>query len=293
MSDAGRHIFVVDDNADNRAVLARRLVRRGYRVSEAASGEEFLASLDGTTHALDLVLLDLMMPGLGGLGVLARLRQREPTRDLPVNFEVLVARIETHLRVRNGMEMIRAQRDTMEALALVDPLTGTYNRRGFEGRLADELERMRRFGRPLALLFFDIDHFKQINDTYGHPAGDVVLRWLGARLLGLLRATDTVARIGGEEFCVIMPEVDGAQAMDAAERIRKSIEQEPVRVGDDLIAVMVSGGVAEAHAEEVSGAALVRRADIALYHAKEGGRNRIVLYTDRFDDERRGQHGSQ
>jgi diguanylate cyclase (GGDEF)-like protein len=210
-----------------------------------------------------------------------------------VNFEVLVARIETHLRVRDGMEMIRAQRDTMEALALVDPLTGTYNRRGFEGRLADELERMRRFGRPLALLFFDIDHFKQINDTYGHPAGDVVLRWLGARLLGLLRATDTVARIGGEEFCVIMPEVDGAQAMDAAERIRKSIEQEPVRVGDDLIAVMVSGGVAEAHAEEVSGAALVRRADIALYHAKEGGRNRIVLYTDRFDDERRGQHGSQ
>ncbi|MGC8842189.1 MAG: diguanylate cyclase, partial [Candidatus Sumerlaeaceae bacterium] len=273
MTYEGRLIAIVDDNADNREILRRRLERRGFRVITFSSGEELLAKIEeGVFPAL--ILLDLMMPGLGGLGTLARLRQNQHTRDTPVimvsaagedetivralregandyvlkpvNFEVLLARIETHLRIRDALETIRAQRDMMEALALLDPLTGVYNRRALEGRLRDEFERACRYRRPLSLIFFDLDHFKRVNDRYGHDVGDEVLRSFARRLQEFLRTSDIVARYGGEEFCVILPETEEKDAFAVAQRIREAVASAPCQVAELALPVTVSGGVAAA-----------------------------------------------
>ncbi|MCX7625637.1 MAG: diguanylate cyclase [Candidatus Sumerlaeaceae bacterium] len=317
MSGHSRHIVVVDDNYDNRVLLKARLLRRGYRVDDYPSGEDFLRSLQGGELA-ELVLLDLMMPGMSGLEVIKKLREQPGTNltpiivvsaagedsmvvealragandfvTKPVNFEILLARIETHLRMRDALETIRAQRDMLEALALFDPLTGVYNRRAFEARLEDEMRRCRRSQRPLSLVFFDLDHFKIVNDRYGHVVGDDVLRWFAQKLQGLVRSFDVVARYGGEEFCVILPETSGEQAHRAAERIREVVASEPYTANDLVLNVTVSGGVAESHDQKDLAANLIQHADEALYEAKRLGRNRVVLFADALGLSDPGDH---
>lgn len=306
MTHGARLIDVVDDNAANRELLSRRLSRRGYEVREFSSGEELLAAM-GRGELPDAILLDLMMPGLDGLQVLRELRAREPTLHVPVimisaagedatviealhagandyvtkpvNFDVLIARLETQLRMRDALETIRAQRDMMESLALIDPLTEVYNRRAFEARLADELERSRRTGRPLSLLFFDVDHFKRVNDLYGHQVGDTALRWVAQQLRDSVRAADVVARYGGEEFCIILPETALAEAMSVAERSRRRIAADSVPAGESFVRLTVSVGVADSPMGELEAAELLRRADLAVYAAKQAGRNCVRAWS--------------
>jgi diguanylate cyclase (GGDEF)-like protein len=172
------------------------------------------------------------------------------------------------------LELRRAVAE-LERQALIDSLTGVWNRRAFERRLAEEWASHRRDGKPLSLLMLDIDHFKHINDDFGHPAGDLMLRQV-ARLAGApLRVSDMLARHGGEEFAVILPRVGPGAACTTAERLRAAIEAGPW----PYRAVTVSIGVATAFADAASDASvLVSHADEALYVAKQRGRNRVELF---------------
>ncbi len=173
--------------------------------------------------------------------------------------------------------------ETLEALrrlATHDELTGLLNRREFDRMLAEEAERSRRFGRPVALVMVDIDHFKTINDTHGHPVGDIVLREVARRLLDGVRSVDRVVRFGGEEFVLLIMESETAAGLDAAQRAIKAVRGTPVTVRSDLtIAVTVSAGVASLPASAGTGAELVAAADKALYAAKSAGRDRAVAFS--------------
>jgi diguanylate cyclase (GGDEF)-like protein len=157
-----------------------------------------------------------------------------------------------------------------------DPLTGLLNRRGFEQQLAEEAARSDRYGRPMAVAMLDIDRFKSINDTHGHDGGDAVLRALGEMLASVLRETDTPARLGGEEFVVLMPETPLEAAMDTAERLRARLQSLEVPWRGGLIAVTASFGVSAIPDCVPSVSALLTSADEALYASKRNGRNRVT-----------------
>lgn len=167
--------------------------------------------------------------------------------------------------------------EAMRQLATHDQLTGLLNRREFDRELAEETERSRRFGHPFALVMVDIDHFKRINDTHGHPVGDVVLREVAHRLSAEMRTVDRVARFGGEEFALIVMESDAAAALETARRVCAAVARAPIAVREGLaLNVTVSAGAASMPQHATTGDDLVAAADRALYAAKEAGRNRAV-----------------
>lgn len=170
---------------------------------------------------------------------------------------------------QHQLELALVQLDRENGL---DALTGVHNRRFFDTRLAEEVERAIRYQEPLSLLLLDVDHFKSYNDTFGHPAGDDLLRRLGRQLRGTLRACDVLARYGGEEFAVILPNTSSEQAFPVADRLRQAVEAMP----DIHRRVTVSMGVASVDAVSQDGAALVSAADQGLYLAKQQGRNRVA-----------------
>jgi len=171
-------------------------------------------------------------------------------------------------------ELLRKDAE-LERLAITDPLTGLYNRRFFQSRLAMEIERAKRYGRVLSLVMLDVDNFKEINDQRGHPFGDHVLVEVGKILRGNVRASDIVCRYGGEEFAVLLPETPLEQASLAAEKLRTCLK-ESFQEGDDPVALTVSLGVASCPSPGVADENdLVRRADAALYEAKGLGRDRV------------------
>ncbi|MBP6508609.1 MAG: diguanylate cyclase [Opitutaceae bacterium] len=174
--------------------------------------------------------------------------------------------------------------DTLEALRLLatrDQLTNLLNRREFERILGEEKDRALRFANSFALILLDIDHFKRVNDQHGHPAGDEVLRKLARRFESGVRSVDRVARIGGEEFAIVMVEADQNVALEIMRRLCAAIERTPVHVSEGLdLPMTVSMGVAIFPHDTAAGLDLVAAADKALYAAKTGGRNRVVLFSD-------------
>lgn len=185
-------------------------------------------------------------------------------------FLLLILLVRSHLRLLQ-------QKRNLERLSITDELTGVYNRRHLvhAGRL--EVERSQRQGLPMALVLVDADHFKAVNDRWGHAVGDQVLAHLAHRLAGVIRVTDVLARYGGEEFAVLLPDTDLAGAATIAERLRERVGGVPVRTPKADIAVTVSVGLAQLGSGETFDA-MMNRADAALYQAKEGGRNRVVTY---------------
>lgn len=168
--------------------------------------------------------------------------------------------------------------DQLNRLATRDGLTGLLNRRELDRLLAEEAERARRFGRPLALALFDFDRFKDVNDTHGHPAGDAVLREAAARLAAGQRAVDRLARFGGEEFALLLVETAAPAALEAAQRLVAAMRAAPFTLPGGLaLPVTVSAGVAAIPAHAADAAGLIRAADAALYAAKRAGRDRAVL----------------
>ncbi|MEZ5415225.1 MAG: GGDEF domain-containing response regulator [Opitutaceae bacterium] len=163
--------------------------------------------------------------------------------------------------------------EELRRLATHDALTGLLNRRVFEQTLAEEVERARRFGRGFGLILCDIDHFKRVNDTHGHPAGDEVLREVAQRLKAALRNVDRVMRYGGEEFVVLVPEATLKMAREVAQRLASSVKATPIRVGDKLLPITLSLGVAIFPSDGDTGALIVLAADQALYAAKAAGRD--------------------
>ncbi len=176
-------------------------------------------------------------------------------------------------------EKLEKSEAELKELATRDGLTGLYNHRALHALLADEVARANRFGRPLSLLMIDVDHFKHVNDTHGHQAGDAVLQGLSRLLQRQARAIDRVCRFGGEEITVILPETDADGAGSIAERLRATIEREPFDIGNHRsVHVTVSIGVATYPGLAKSGEALVDAADTAMYAAKRTGRNCVMRY---------------
>jgi diguanylate cyclase (GGDEF)-like protein len=174
--------------------------------------------------------------------------------------------------------------DTLEALRLLatrDQLTGMLNRREFDRIMAEEAERSQRFGQPLALVMVDIDHFKAVNDTHGHPAGDAVLKEVAKILTAQLRTVDRVARFGGEEFALILVQTGRGAAGDVAQRVVEAVAANPVVIqGGPTLSLTISAGVAVLPNDVSRIDLLVGAADRSLYVAKRGGRNRVVLHAE-------------
>ena len=285
-------VLVVDDDPDKRILLTVALQMAGYEVRTANDGEEGLAAVEA--YQPDLIITDVMMPKVDGYELARRVRANPQTRFVPIiiqtaarnnaqdhrrdsevgalgyitdptDIDLLLARARTLLDFKQYL-------DTCEEEAFTDHLTGLANRRRFERQLEREVTRTQRYTRPFCLLYLDIDNFKRVNDTYGHEAGDEAIRRLALTLQAGTRGIDLAARIGGEEFAVILPETDFEGGLDVAERLRASIkEMEIPTVGR----ITASFGVAEFPLCAATGRELISVADVALYEAKRQGRDRV------------------
>jgi two-component system, cell cycle response regulator len=187
-----------------------------------------------------------------------------------INAAVLERSIRYALKLGETLEALRQ-------LATRDELTGLLNRRVFDQTFDDELERANRFGRSFAMIMLDIDHFKQVNDTHGHPTGDAVLREVARRLQAKVRRVDRLMRYGGEEFALLMFECDASMACDMANRLCEDIRRTPIKTDRMALSVTISVGIAMYPTNGQTKAAVVKAADTALYAAKAAGRDRVVL----------------
>ncbi|MCR6646022.1 MAG: PleD family two-component system response regulator [Terricaulis sp.] len=295
------NVLVVDDNPNQVGRI------------KAALGIEHRVAVMGQSEPLgspDLVVVAVTAKAFDGFRVIARMRSGEPTRHLPIlavvdaddraralralelgahdiitrplDEDELIARARTLMRRKRYMDALRARLDHSLELAITDQLTGLYNRRFMAAQLGPLIQRAQCGGDPVSLMIVDIDHFKRINDTHGHDAGDAILREFSVRLASNVRPSDFACRMGGEEFVVIMPRTSGDTACMAAERLRRQICAAPfqgARLSEPLD-VTISIGVASAEADDDADT-ILKRADEALYEAKTAGRNRVIGKTAR------------
>jgi diguanylate cyclase (GGDEF)-like protein len=298
---ADKKVLVVDDTPLVRKMVAARLRLAGYAVTEAADGGEALECFKGAPSAV--VITDLSMPRLDGLSLLAALRQhafhpevilltashasdaeaavqalrlgahdyiaKDPAAGDAVVLAVERAAEKWRLREENGRLLAELRR-----LSLTDGLTGVGNRRAFDDSLSVEVARAQRHGRPLAMVLLDIDHFKRVNDRWGHHAGDELLCGFARRAASLLRSCDRLFRYGGEEFAVLLPDEAQLGGFEVAWRLVRGTAAIPFSASAQRLAVTCSAGVAALGPDdEASGLGLTARADAALYSAKRAGRN--------------------
>jgi len=291
-------ILLVDDEETNLYALRLILESKGFRCLEASSGSEALQIAAAASP--EVILLDIHMPEMDGYEVCRRLKSDSRTSTIPIVF--LTARYRDHAEIARGLEagahdyvtkpfsapellarigvMVRIQRAEAEArkASLTDSLTGLYNRRFLHQRLEEEMARSRRHGAPLACVMLDLDHFKSINDAHGHAAGDSVLRDVSTILKAHIRKSDIAVRFGGEEFVLVLFSNNMEGARLVAERIRADVESHEFLHGDSPLRVTISIGISAFPDEKIGSADdLMRRADAALYQAKEAGRNMVCV----------------
>lgn len=299
-------ILVADDDGITRRLLKNMLERFGHSVRTVSGGLEALDAI--REYSIQMVITDWMMPGMDGPQLCRALRQAEgegyvfilmlTSKDnkddiisgleagaddylsKPFHQAELLARLKTGMRILELEKSLLAANDAIRTLALTDALTGCRNRTYLAERLPVEIKRACRYGRPLSVVICDLDHFKRVNDTLGHPAGDVVLVEVGKMLNAVLRNDlDWVVRFGGEEFLLVLPETALDGAVRLAERIRAGIAAAPVHYREIEIPVTASFGAAQlpGDPEDVAhaGESLLQLADQALYAAKAAGRNRV------------------
>ena len=302
-TDGSARILIVDDDDFAVARMSETLSPIAA-VCHASSCAEAWVRLAGD---IDLVIASLSIQGSDALRFVSQCRANEASRQLPillisedrdlprlakgldlgandyvtrpVDRNELQARTVTQILRKRLQDRLQASYQRCIELALTDPLTGLYDRAYLDRHLDELIKRVHQDGITAAVFMFDIDHFKRVNDTHGHDAGDDVLRELAARTLNSVRSVDLVARQGGEEFVVVMPETDLAIAAAVAERLRAAVAREPftVKAGGQKLSVTISIGVTAAVASGDDREKILKRADIALYTAKNQGRNRVVV----------------
>ena len=300
-------ILIVDDQEDNVSLLEQLLGEAGYACVASTMNPREVCALH-RKNRYDLILLDLQMPGMDGFQVMEGLKAIEPEGYLPVlvitaqpaqNLRALQAGAkdfiskpfdlgEALMRIHNMLEVrllhvaARNNGKVLESLALRDPLTGLANRRLLIDRMSMALVHARRNKSAMAVVYLDLDGFKQINDTLGHGAGDVLLKTVARRLVATVREGDTAARLGGDEFMLALWHVSGTN--DAATVASKVIEalSQPYGIEDQTVCITASAGVSvyPVHGEDAD--TLMKSADLALYEAKRAGKNayRISQRTD-------------
>lgn len=288
-------VLIADDDSVTRTLLRATLVRWGYAVQIARNGAEAWEQLNSDTPP-SLAILDWMMPELDGVDVCRRLRARSGAyvyvllltsksskRDLASGLEAGADdyitkpfdQDELRARLRVGRRMIQLEEE-LRLRATRDGLTGLWSRQAILDHLPGEVARAHRGGTAVAVVLADLDHFKRVNDTFGHLAGDAVLHECARRMQAGVRPYDRVGRYGGEEMLLVLPDCDGARAVAICERVRSAVCSTPVPWDDAQIAVSVSVGVTLLSDQAgVTGA--LDRADRALYQAKAAGRNQVVF----------------
>lgn len=302
-------ILIVDDTPENLEIAGSILSREHYDIYIADSGPMALELVNH--NVFDLILLDIMMPGLDGFATCERLKQLPTGRSTPViflsaraeidsvvkGFEIggvdyvrkpfnpveLTARVRTHVEVRKFREQLEIKNLELEralayarSLARTDELTGLLNRREINALIEYEIVRAERNKHEFSIIMADIDYFKSVNDVHGHLVGDMVLREIARLLSQNVRAQDFVARWGGEELMLLLPETPPEEAFELANRLRLAIGSFPFSGDGKIFYATMSFGVA-GHASGMTLNTLIDKADKALYQGKNSGRNKVVL----------------
>lgn len=296
-------ILLIEDDRSIARLLHYRLKKAGYGIRTAESLQEGKVKMDEDSRC-DLILLDRRLPDGDGLTLCREFRSRSPHAYIlvltgessssakiegfdcgaddyvtkPFQLDELLARIRAGLRIVELQRALLESNQKLEELSNTDALTDLKNRRFFDRHFQTMFEHARRYQRPLSVAMVDIDHFKEINDEHGHAAGDEVLRGVAAAIASCTRKSDLVARVGGEEFAILLPETPLFEALQFGEKIRATIATTSVRFEGRPMTVRGSIGLANIpHSHFESPSVLLGAADLALYRAKKNGRNRVEM----------------
>jgi len=301
--DSGARLLVIDDDEGVRSLLKDLLVEADYTVDTASCGEEALKKIRVSTY--DLVVTDLRMKGMHGLKVIEEVKSIDPGVDVivitgygsvnsavesmkagatdyitkPFNSDQIRIVVDKNVE-RRQFQRLASEREFYKVLSSIDGLTELYNYRYFHQYLQIELEREKRYKRHLSLIMLDIDNFKEYNDRYGHPVGDLVLKNLATVLKNTTRGSDVICRYGGEEFAIILPETSKKEGAIFCERIRKAVEKnKPLDLkGDSIENIRVTVGLASFPTDADNKNELIEKTDKALYQGKEAGKNCTFIY---------------
>ena len=301
-------ILIVEDEKVTRELLKKKLTKEGYAVVAVDNGLEALEKLKETFFRI--VISDWLMPGLDGLSLCRAIRKKEwggyvfiiilthkNSKDdivsgleagaddyltKPFHHAELIARIKSGIRIINLEQSLRFANEEIRLLSITDSLTGCFNRSYFNERFPIELTRAKRYRHSLSLIICDIDHFKKINDNYGHQAGDVVLKEFAAMIMASIRdKVDWMVRYGGEEFLIILPETDIGGAQILAERLREKLTKKTIAASGHAISVTACFGSTclnpDSEGDLYTQESIIKAADALLYEAKESGRNRVCF----------------
>ena len=305
----GANILLLSDDVVESQQL-KQVLSRQYNVQTMESVDILYDYINSNAETIDLLILPGHIGDIDGLRVATKLRQIEAFRHVPVIMQVdeeesslmlkglelgvndylihpvdaneLLARTKTQIRRKKYQKMLKSNYLDSVSMAVTDALTGLYNRHYLNAHMTNMLDQARSQNRPLSVMMMDMDHFKSVNDTYGHDVGDEVLVELAKRIIANVRSTDLAARIGGEEFVVLMPDTSARDALDMAERMRVYVEEKAfsAQKGEVQLSKTISIGVATYNGEQIDEPeSILKRADTQLYAAKHGGRNCVCPKT--------------
>ncbi len=299
---SGSKILLVDDDQVQGKQIAAKLSET-YQVDWIQEADQVMAKVQEGNY--DMILMSTVLTDADGLRLASQIKSQEETRNvpllvlvdeddlrlmlkalemgindymtMPVDKNEMLARVRTQIRRKRYQDALRTQYQKSVSMALTDGLTGLYNRHFLNTHLENMVRQSVKSGKVISLMIMDMDHFKEVNDTYGHDVGDRVLKQLAELIMRISRSTDLAARFGGEEFVVLMPETDEQSSLGAANRMRELVEKSPFVVGanGETIHKTISIGIANSHPDGDSAEALIKRADEALYSAKRNGRNQV------------------
>jgi two-component system cell cycle response regulator len=300
----GSKLMLVDDDIVQSRRVSERLTNGGYHVRHFEDHKAALDYVRGDAD-FDLIVISTQLAEIDGLRLATQFKAIEDVRHVPilmlvdeeeqhlmlkglelgvndylitpVDFNEMFARVKTQIRRKKFQEALRSNYQESVSMAVIDGLTRLYNRHYLDTHLKNLVRQSSEQGRALSVMIMDMDHFKSVNDTYGHNVGDEVLKQLSGIIVNTIRSADLAARYGGEEFVVLMPETDAMRAYEAAERLRRNVEAAPFLVSHEVGQIMktISIGTATLRPNDTP-ETLIKRADVSLYDAKHGGRNRVM-----------------